>query len=809
MQTNRKLIVLITTSSLFAISLNAKLLGQVSWQGDDATNPTKWGVPGNWSSGLLPTTSDDVVVGAPAPTVIDSTLGAIVAGVSTLEVQADGEIQVADGRKLDVSSGMLTNNGLITVNSNSGASSRIGLLSGGTIDGTGTIVLGEPGNLAELLTITGTIIHEADHTIVGEGQINGATTNNGTITAEDVNGDLDGVLVFTGGGTKTNNSIIQSSATARINFLTDMNQGANGKIIANTSKVILNNRVFTGGTLESTNGGFFESTGNSLRFDGVKLNGMLNMSNPGGTVGTLALLSGGVTNNGTIQLGPDAGGASIVFISSTTIDGTGEIIMNFEGLGARILSNAGFTGTLGANQTVRGVGSIEGSLINDGLIIAEPRQGTILQLINQPKTNNGTIRADLGATLRIRSTTITQNVTNGIILANEGLVELDASGTIVGGRLEAAGVGRFSVRSGASGYLLDVVNNAPFDVSTGNTVLFLGGQSLVNNNTITVNSVTRVEGNVSISGTGEIVLPNAAINSRLEILSGFTATLQPGHLIRGKGQINGPGTLINEGRVEGVSAAEPMEINGRIGGGGVLKDVRIDGTHAPGTSTDIVPLEGEYSINHFAKLEIELGGLTPGTQYDQLNSTGTISLASTSGLNVSFLDLANGYIPAPGDRFDIITSSANNIVGTFGSGQISLPTVGFGRNISWKPIDYSNPLKVTLEIANVSFFDADFDEDGDVDGNDLTRWQANYDTGSTHMQGDADDDGDVDGRDFLIWQRQFGLGLPLTAASRSIPEPGTLSFCSALLCVFGLRPLGRGKRVSSGKMSIWGNLTSI
>ena len=66
---------------------------------------------------------------------------------------------------------------------------------------------------------------------------------------------------------------------------------------------------------------------------------------------------------------------------------------------------------------------------------------------------------------------------------------------------------------------------------------------------------------------------------------------------------------------------------------------------------------------------------------------------------------------------------------------------------------------------------ADFDEDGDVDGDDLAIWQAGYNTGTMHMDGDADGDGDVDGRDFLAWQRQYTGPGPLVA-TQAIPEPG-------------------------------------
>jgi hypothetical protein len=81
----------------------------------------------------------------------------------------------------------------------------------------------------------------------------------------------------------------------------------------------------------------------------------------------------------------------------------------------------------------------------------------------------------------------------------------------------------------------------------------------------------------------------------------------------------------------------------------------------------------------------------------------------------------------------------------------------------------------------IEFAAADFDEDGDVDADDLADWQTGYGllTGAAHVDGDSDEDGDVDGADFLAWQR--GYAPSLAALSGSIPEPNTLSLISFVL----------------------------
>ncbi len=63
-----------------------------------------------------------------------------------------------------------------------------------------------------------------------------------------------------------------------------------------------------------------------------------------------------------------------------------------------------------------------------------------------------------------------------------------------------------------------------------------------------------------------------------------------------------------------------------------------------------------------------------------------------------------------------------------------------------------------LIFSNPTEQSADFDQDGDVDGNDFLAWQIGLGTAmdATLADGDADGDRDVDGDDLLIWQDNFG-----------------------------------------------------
>lgn len=66
----------------------------------------------------------------------------------------------------------------------------------------------------------------------------------------------------------------------------------------------------------------------------------------------------------------------------------------------------------------------------------------------------------------------------------------------------------------------------------------------------------------------------------------------------------------------------------------------------------------------------------------------------------------------------------------------------------------------------------DYDDDGDVDGDDFLIWQNHFPQSSDAdmSDGDADGDGDVDGDDFLIWQNHFSSSGGLATT----PEPASL-----------------------------------
>ena len=105
----------------------------------------------------------------------------------------------------------------------------------------------------------------------------------------------------------------------------------------------------------------------------------------------------------------------------------------------------------------------------------------------------------------------------------------------------------------------------------------------------------------------------------------------------------------------------------------------------------------------------------------------------------------------------------------------------------------SSPPQLIINYTTdmVSADDADFDADGDVDGDDFLAWQRNVGTatGATLAMGDSDADHAVDADDLTAWKTQFGqTGLGVSASS-AVPEPtaAVLAALDALAVVFGRR----------------------
>ncbi len=159
---------------------------------------------------------------------------------------------------------------------------------------------------------------------------------------------------------------------------------------------------------------------------------------------------------------------------------------------------------------------------------------------------------------------------------------------------------------------------------------------------------------------------------RLHLPSGMGG-LGGGITVDSGAQLSGGGAITrdvtHQGTISGPSlgSGEFLTFNGSLTGAGNFQGrIQTNGAFSPGNSPAIVTFAGDYTLGSTSLLTMEIGGLTPGTLYDQIRVTHTLTYGGT--LAVALL---NGFTPGAGQSFQLFTTGTT--VGSFADFQ--LPTL--------------------------------------------------------------------------------------------------------------------------------------
>jgi fibronectin-binding autotransporter adhesin len=598
---------------------------------------------GTWSGGAMSGSGTTInpatkSLGISAPVTLNSTLqnngtlsvSANVAGSGTISnngtLDAVGNItisptvnnsgQVATSGALSLAGGG-TNSGSVSVTSPGNLSFLSGAISinGGSIGGTGTLsfsgataTIGVPVNVGTLNVSGGTA------TLNASASANAFTMTGGTL-------DGSGTLTLTNGGTWSGGTMSGSGTTISPATKTlDISAPVtiNGRTLQNDGTLSVNGNVTGSGTI--ANNGTLTAIG--IRTISAPLNNSGQL-----TTNAVLSLAGGGTHSGTFTA---SGAGSVIDFSG----GVHTISGPFAGTG-----QFGFSG---GTATVNGAWSGAAIVVSGGSV-ALNTSGTLPAL----NLSGGTLAGSGALTVTGASTW------SGGTIGGSGPLTFDSGATVTMPGTSATTLARPLLNSGtinftaaSSAMLIDnvpVTNNGTFDIQSAQGIMVTPGTPpFINSGTLKKSSgAGAVQFAAPLSNSGLVQVGAGTLNfsgvyaqtaGTTEVQAG--ATLQTGLLSLNGGSLNGNGTIA--GTVDNHAVV------------------------APGASPGTLTISGDYVQASNGALDIQLGGTTPGTQYDRLAVSGTVTLDGT--LNVTTV---SGFVPAVGNAFQFLTYGARANVTTF------------------------------------------------------------------------------------------------------------------------------------------------
>lgn len=545
-----------------------------------------------------------------------------------------------------VAVGALTNSATLNFNAVGTAYTTNLTLSGGTLSGSGTLAipgpfnwtggtLGGAGTSLAVFANGGMAIGGSTKFLAGGILVNGAaaTWNQGQVqcSGSAVFSNAPGATFdFPGDGTPLiptgGSPLFFNAGTLRkaAGASTTISMPCNNSGLVQASSGLLNL------TLTNSTGNFAAAAGATLSVNGTAtLSAAASFSGPG----NFTVTGGAITNNG-----------------SFNTSGTN----SFSGGIASLNGNCQLTGTLAVNNgtvLLNGTGTIAPAALNFS-------GGSLLG--NMPVTVSG-LFAWTGGTLGSAGSSL-------VVTANGGLTFSGSAKAFDGGTLINAGAGLWSGGQVVCGNTAGFSNTpaASLDFQA-DGVAFVGTPAFANAGTL-----RKAAG----AGTTTINVPcnnSGLVQSDTGTLNFTTAFIQ-----------NGGQTLLNGGNFAFAQTAQ-LRGGALAGSGTVTGSVSNNATVSPGASPGRLTITGNYTESANARLQIELGGTTPATGYDQLSVGGTATLAGT--LVVSYW---NGFVPGPGNVFTSVVCN----VRSGGFTAIQAPTNNLGTIYTAKA--------VLLETGNAS-----------------------------------------------------------------------------------------------------------
>jgi len=224
------------------------------------------------------------------------------------------------------------------------------------------------------------------------------------------------------------------------------------------------------------------------------------------------------------------------------------------------------------------------------------------------------------------------------------------------------------------------------------------------------------------------------------------------------------GQFTNNGVVD-VAAGQTLVFNDDVDGAGEYTGdgtVQYNQTFSPGNSPAPVAFGGNVMLTSTSALEIELGGLVRGDDYDAVLVTGELTAGGT--LQVTLID---EFAPGLGDTFDILDW------GTLAASEFDAVELHVLGRTAWD----TSKLYTDGEISVIGMLPGDTDIDWDVDPDDYGTLLDTF-GGVADWRTDFNEDGVIDIADFALQRAHYGQDVSPSNGpgdmQATIPEPATI-----------------------------------
>jgi hypothetical protein len=643
----------------------------------------EWNTGANWSTGLVPMSGDSVELGLMGMYTAFVNGNNEVASVGV--VNPDATLGIRNSRILTVN-GDLFNSGDVIINieaSTSGTSLNFG--ADAILSGLGRVVLNSFSTRALLTTdIDVELTQAAGHTIEGIGTVRALLINDGTVSA-----NIGGADLILNTNDKTNNSLMEAVNGGILdmdNMVVD--QGAGGVIeaVGSGSRVEMSGITLGGGEVRSSLDGVIGLDGTNI-FTGVDFTGgTLNLQNSR----TLNVFDS-IFNDGLIVVNSQASTSAtqIDFENTGAFNGSGTVVLNSFGTRARLQTSNGSVMTNAADHLIRGLGTIEADLVNDGVVRSDIKNSTIFFNTNQ-KVNNSLIEAIGGAEIEF-SAIMLGNALGQVVADGDGSVVRFIGTNIDGGELSAPNGGLIEVDNATmtgvdfSAGTMNVLNARTLEIF----------DSIINDGEIVVNSqgstsATQIlfANSGSFLGEGSVRLNSFATRARLQTGVGAVMTIPSTQMVHGLGTIEAD--LVNNGLVRADAGTIFLNTNQKVNNstfeavGGSLFDVSsitIDQTgggeivvDGPGSSVGLngtILLGGDLFATNDATVDVN------NATMEGVNFEGLMNVLNARTLVVRDSITNNGTIVVNSQGSTSTTQILFENSGSFlGSGEVVLNSFG-------------------------------------------------------------------------------------------------------------------------------------